>query len=319
MEVVDQRKRLKLDAIDRKLFWYLSQNIRMPKNILAKNLRISPSKLHYRMNRLEKEGIIIPSTILNLPLLGISSYFIFTGRLKEETAQQLIAAKESFTVMRVVGQYQYVIHTVTNEIEKYCKGYLSNIQFEIHQAIAMHPDNFNCFHVPFKGKPLRETKEVRQISLDARDYALLYAVSLSPTAPLLRLSRETGMDRATVKKRLRALEDANIIQFFRTATDIFKLGFLSYILHIKASPGDKRALLHLIHEDHYSGFVYETLTGFICYYVPEHHADLFAFIRSLENARPSIKINVIQNVDFYTISSTPRVVLEWLESRGMST
>lgn len=312
MKFFDRQQAIKLDATDRKLFWYLCQDARMPKTTLARKLRISPSLLQYKIARLERLGAVVPTVILDLPALGINSYFIFLDRLGEKEAQRILSNDIPFTVMRTIGQYQYVLHIITNEIDSYCKKHLPAQLFDIHPVQAMYPDNFNGYHVPLAGKPLRTPQPVQ---MDRKDYALLHQLTLAPTAPVLQLGKALRMDPSTVKKRMQSLERAGIIQFFRVGANVFDLGFLSYVLHVRIPPGEKRQLLHRIREDHYSGFVYETLTGYIFYYYPEHHSQLLAFISTLEQHHPSMQLNVIQNVGFYALT-TPKPLIEHLLAKA---
>ena len=120
-------EKVNLDLYDKKIIFYLSQNFRIPLTELAKKLRISPQRLKYKIERLKKE-VLSPAMFLNFPLLDISSYMIFVHKLKEEQIKKLFLNNSVYFLMQSIGEYQWAINVVANDVEDFCKkcstGYL---------------------------------------------------------------------------------------------------------------------------------------------------------------------------------------------------
>ncbi len=65
-------------------------------------------------------------------------------------------------------------------------------------------------------------------------------------------------------------------------------------------------MLEKIRNNNYSGFVFETITGFVMHYLPDTPDKLFSFIKSLEEIDRTVKINVSQNTEKFKVDLVPR-------------
>jgi len=305
-------EKIKLDLYDKKIIFYLSQNSRMPITELAKKLKISPQRLKYKVEKLKKE-ILSPAMFLNFPLLDINSYMIFVPKLEEEQVQKLFLDKSIYFIMQSIGEYQWVINVVTEDIEDFCKENLGESNFEIKQITNTYADNFNPFNLQIKPFP---DKKDHKIKLDKKDYFILTDLINNPTSPLLEIQERTKIDRQTIRQKIKKIEEANIIQKFRYSINLFKMGFITYLLDIETTPLKKGLILNSIRQNNFSGFVFENLIGFTMHFLPKTHEELFSFIKTLEQIDPKIKINVFQNTERFKVDLVPKSVENVFKQRG---
>lgn len=304
--------KIKLDLYDKKLLFYLADNSRTPQSELAKKLRISLQRLHYKMQRLQKE-LINPAVVLNYPLLGIPSYIVYAERLDEATKNQLMETSALFLFLQTIGRYQYCMIIVTPDIQAFCKEYLPTQVIEIQLIIKYTPDNYNPFKLDLIPAPLKKDKEC---ALDKKDCNLLAHISEHPLNSLLEIQANTKIDRQTIKERLSKLEKSNIIQKFRYAINIFKLGMIQYFLKIELPVIAKEKLLPRIRRDTYSGFVFEVYTGFVMYYMPPSHNELFEFVEKIKTLEPMARVDILQCSEFFKVEPVPHSVIDIFKQRS---
>ena len=311
LTTIDNQETLKLDEVDKKLFYYLSQNIRYPRNELAKKLRVSKEKLNYRIERLLKT-IIEPIVLFNFPLFGFKSYYIFTNQLSKERIEQLSDHDEVYLLTQNVGRYNHTIHVVTFDIEQFLKKHLGEEQFEIFEINEYLDDDFNGFHIKDKQKK-RKTTNIQ--SLDLIDYKILAELYQNPIASYLQLANDSGIDRRTIKKRVDQLVENNYIQKFRFIVNAYKTGFQSYLLKIDFKMNQKEELILKLQSNDYSGFMYTSINSLYMWYLPTNHLELFEFTHSVEKSFQGVSIEVIQVSDVHHLSFMPKVALNYFKHK----
>lgn len=255
--------------------------------------------------------MIHPTLILNYPLLGINSYVILLKELREEDIKKIESVKELYLLIQLIGKYSYYLQIVSNDIENFCKEYLSDYIYEIYSIQEYIPDNFNPFGIKFKDTQRMEKKKDKKLSLDKYDYKLLFELSKNPLQSNLEISHNAKIDRNTVQKRVDKLLQSNVIQKFRYAADVFKYGFILYQLNIKTLPNLTQKVLSIIDINQFSGFRYKSFNTIFMSYIPQSHIELFSFIETLKELSPSIEIEVMQNTGKYIIETVPQIVKEY--------
>ena len=305
---ISPQKPLKLDLYDKKILYYLSRNSRMPMKQLAKRLRVSPQRLHYKLQRLTKE-LIDPLILINYQAIGIKMHLLFLPSLSEETKQKLMDDPSVAFFMQAVGKYQYILNVLHQNIDEFCKDLLSEHHAEIVEVIRQIPDSYNPFLI---GKIPEAIKKDKKIQLDKKDFRILLQLSKNPIDSLSKLSEATDIDRQTIKARVQRMEDANIIQKFRYSMNIFKLGFLIYFVRLDVTPTSREKILNDLRNDNYSGMVFATHTEFVFFYLPPSHKELFALIENIQTKYPDVQMEIIQNMEYFKINPSPSNVLKEL-------
>ncbi|MBU1199149.1 MAG: Lrp/AsnC family transcriptional regulator [Nanoarchaeota archaeon] len=313
MAVISRKsqERIKLDLYDKKLIFYLSQNSREPVNSLAKKLKISPQRTNYKIERLKKE-ILEPAIFMNFTLLKIPQYMIYLKDYSKEHIEQLMQSKEIYFLMQCVGAYQWIINVVTDDIETFCLKYLPDVHFEIYPVIRSIPDDYNPFNLSITPDLLKTDKA---IELNNIDYSLLAYLIQHPIEPATKISEATGFDRKTITERIKKYLKSNLIQKFRYGINIFKISRIAYILRLEVVPNKKKQLLAHIRANIYSGFVFESYNQYAMHYLPPSHNELIKFVENLKAFDPNLKIDVLQNTEFFKVQLVPDVVVDVLKGR----
>ena len=293
---------IKLDRIDRRILFHLSQDLRYPKNKLAAELKISPPLLHYRIER------------LNYPALGIKSYTLLIRQADETHIKKLIGNPRVYALNQLIGHYGYWIIAITNDIVSFCKEHLPDAVVDIHEITEYKPDNHNPLQFDFP--PEHKRKPQQDAGLDRYDYRVLSELVNDPEQSNASISAKTGLDRATIAKRIDKLIQTGIIQKFRYTIDIFKYGFLLYVLKIVASPSSLSKVISTIHSDTYSGFIHRSTNVILNQYVPPSYKELFVFIEKLRKVDQTISIEVMQSSGHYYIEPLPGVVRDIINDQA---
>ncbi len=309
---VKKQEVIKLDLHDKKILRELSINLRIPRKQLAKKIGISQERVHYKIKRLTKE-LIEPAIILNYSLLGIHQYIILLENLDGESLKKLLDEAPIWSLIQTLGRYQYVLYVLTDDVDPFCKEFLPNQYFEIFPITRDMPDFYNPFNL--KTSPLQLKKD-KKISLDKKDYSILYYLSKNPLESVIKLSEKTKCDKKTINLRIKKMLDTNVIKLFRYGINIFRLGVSTYFLKINTTPDNKQKILSAIRSDNFSGFVYETYTGFFMWYMPPSHKELFNFTKDLELIDKSIKIDAMQSAEILKLETVPKKVLEIFKERA---
>jgi len=305
---INNQETLKIDLADKKLLFYLSQDSRWRRNALAKKLNVSVANLNYKIERLIRNKTIEPVLILNIPHFELKSYIILIEKIDE-----LIKNTDSlYFFCQTMGKYKYIIHIVTENLNQFLQENLANGVFEVFELISYVPDNYNPFGLSINPFP---NKKPRKMKLDTKDYKLLAYLCSNPLASILQISSDTKLDRQTIKKRMQKLVDNYYIQKFRYILNIFKLGFSAYFLKINLTPNEKERIIHNSNVDSYSGFIFESYTSIIMWYIPPSHRELLSFINSIEKLSANVKIEVMQIAEILNLTFLPKRVIDYFKEK----
>ncbi len=122
---MDTKNVIKLDLIDRKILAELDKNCRIPNSVLAKKIRKSRESVKYRIQQLQKRGIIKKFiTSINPNKLG---YFMFKVYLKlqnipeqrEKFFDELRNNKDVYWIGISDGAFDMVFAILSKSIPEY--------------------------------------------------------------------------------------------------------------------------------------------------------------------------------------------------------
>lgn len=300
-----------LDLYDKKIIYYLSQDSRIPVTELSKKLKLSQQRTQYKIERLKRE-ILEPAAFMNFSLLDISSYIIYVEKLSDETVEKLLKSDSIYFFMQTMGKYRWVLNVVTNDINSFCKKYIPDDYIEINPIVNAIPDDYNPFNLKIQPIPLKKNKKLQ---LNTKDYMLLSYLAKQPIDSILKISNETKIDRKTIRDRIKLYKETNLIQKFRYGINIFKIGHLIYTLKMQTTAKNKKLILEHIRKNIFSGFVFESYNNFTMHYLPPSHKELLEFIKELESIEQDIKIDVLQNTEFFKVDLVPEIVTKILKEK----
>lgn len=254
---------MKMDRRDLQLLELMARNCRLSHSTLAQALHLSKDAVAYRLRKLEREGYLAQYVLfVDARKLGFTRYHLLlkfdAGIQDKQKMYQAIAEHEMVMwVNTFIGRYDiqvivdardgFHLNQIKEELFAMCdhkvKEYsvlmhLSDLEFtQLDPVIDLgtpfqkkHDYSFSAslsprnFPVDGSFERYRPTKvEIELLKLLADD----------PRASLVALSEQTGVDRATVKKRIASLITNGIILSFGGIPARAKQGFVTYYLLVR--------------------------------------------------------------------------------------
>ncbi len=235
-----------LDERDYQLLDLLTHDAKTPTNVLAKELRLHKNSVLYRIERLQKIGVIKQFSMYpGFPTLGKDTFYVFFRlRLSEEKKQEIYTYLKNHPlalwVIRLIGKWNIMLELVcddiyhfNNEIAK-ITDYLGDIVSDYRVVLLYFPYkveptiNFRKEYVP---KPFKIEKKVE---IDALDKKILRILSENSALSYGKIANNiTTSD--TVFYRIKKLLNLGVIRKFVPIVDLQKLGFQRFFILLKLS------------------------------------------------------------------------------------
>jgi DNA-binding Lrp family transcriptional regulator len=238
---------MKIDVVDGRLLYELDVNARQSLSMLAKKLRINKNVLLYRFNRLRKQGIIkYAFAEINSVGLGYHSFRVFLklGNFTKEQEDALISfilkQRKLIWFSRVLGKWDIDIVYTTKDIAEFDEfrkelfnknnRIIEDFSISLLRDIYAYP---KTYLVP-GARIERAPKNFVPISyvIDEKDEELLFLLTKNAMTPIIELAKKARLSINTVKKKMKMLEQNNVILRYRLFIDAHKLGYDYYKLHI---------------------------------------------------------------------------------------
>jgi|WetSurMetagenome_2_1015567.scaffolds.fasta_scaffold127799_2 DNA-binding Lrp family transcriptional regulator len=233
-----------VDEVDLKILSAIDTNARITYSKLSKQLNLSKSKTQYRLNSLIKEGIIkkfVTQPSLNkLGFFLAKFYLVLSGMNLEEKAaffDSLYKEDKICWVAKTQGQWDVMIGVFVRNVNELLKikkeilskygNYIESIDLSLlgegytSQRKYLFPINQNFSKTI---KDYAGTNFVQE-NLSDNEKKILKLISNNARFNYVDVCEKTKMDVKTIKKRIKQLEEKNIIQGYVTFLDIKKLGY----------------------------------------------------------------------------------------------
>lgn|SRR3989338_2714725 len=238
---------IKLDLLDKKLLFALSNDARLPLSSLAKQLRHSRDTLQYRLQSLLKKGIIqrfIP--LVDLTVFGFNTFHVFlvVDEAKQDLLKGLMQAiiehPNTKAVMEYTGVWEIewiliaqsvqVFDNILNDItSKYGECILEKQKIEIIQG-------YKSEQLPRKLytgiTPQKKKMNVKAV-FDEKDIELLKALAKDARQSSYELASLLSLAPNTVRYRLKQLEQSGVIRKYSFVANLAKLDYHWYSVGIK--------------------------------------------------------------------------------------
>lgn len=251
--------KIKIDITDRKILSELDKNCRIPATMLAKKVGKSREAVKYRIDQLQKKGIIEGFiTSINPNKLG---YYMFKVYLKlqnipderEKFIQNMKNNKDVYWYGISDGVFDCVIALLSKSIPEYYEKInllLTEWEHLIISKVLGTTVDFRQYNKKFF---LDENDEQIAIlggdvvnnEIDELDSQIMNILANDARISLLELSRRCKSTIDIVRSRIKKLEDKGIILSYRLAVDLNKLGleFFKAIIYFRSlSKEDEMAL-----------------------------------------------------------------------------
>lgn len=239
-----------LDKKDQKLIYTLDFDARMPLSQLAKKIGVSKQVTKYRLDQLQKLGIVQGFyTDINPAKIGFDIYLVYLSfhKIPPKEEKEFIAhlSKQERVGVNtsLQGKWDHTVGIWAQNIYEFRDIYnkiMVNWEHYLNKKTIMIPTDF--FY--YKPKQILEKKEEQQISmrgkkeivaLDKKDKIILTKLSENARISLVELGKLTMLTANGVKQRIKKLEKEDVILGYRVMINYSTLGFLHYrvFLHLE--------------------------------------------------------------------------------------
>jgi Lrp/AsnC family transcriptional regulator for asnA, asnC and gidA len=250
---------------------HLIINSRQPLRILSKKVGLSRKVVEYRINRLEREGIIINyPTIIQPALLGwgvVRCYYNFqfmTPEKKHEIIDYFVNSDLVIYVAELEGSYDLQVNMYVFSIRsleypfksptlffkfiqfydetqkkyrKYIDEQIMNMFYKSTTYLSMNlPDEKDA---PPSTIPMSPS-DFKEVQIDILDFEILKKLGVNARIPTVQLAKDLQVTTATVKNRIKRLIHEKIITNFSAFIDTTKYGEYFYKVEINLKDYEKK-------------------------------------------------------------------------------
>jgi DNA-binding Lrp family transcriptional regulator len=235
-----------LPLTDRKLIRLLSADSRQPLSALGKKLRTNKQMIKYRLDKLQREGLLAGFyTIVDIAKLGYSYYLVylkFEGISNEKIEQlhnALIKKPRIVANTSTIGKYDACIvflasdaHDFQRMYDSYFEGYEKFIKEKVVcvESSANYSCGANIFGFSANQGQISTGGEVSNKAKDNKDIKILNLLSQNARMPLIELGQKTQLTSNAVKERIKRLKLTGIIKIFSVQLNYEKLGLSHFRL-----------------------------------------------------------------------------------------
>lgn len=229
----------KLDKYDERLVEKLSENARKSTTQIARELRLAKETTHYRIKRLQDQGVIQGfHAIINASSFG-NHYFQVLLQLHkatkedESTIVEYLRSQDSCANVQLLnGEYDVsclLIHSNPGDVRQFVTRFNKRFgtlisEKTIHLIIKSH--NFPIKLLP-NGQTSRDAfyhGAPGERELDEIDHHILKSLTLDARAKSTDIAKAAGCDPQVVRYRIRKLEKDNILVGYSSTVDMTRLG-----------------------------------------------------------------------------------------------
>lgn len=252
-------EKIKLDLTDRKILAELDKNCRISNSALGKKVNKSREAVKYRIQQLQKRGIIEKFiTSINPNKLG---YYMFKVYLKlenipeerEKFFDELKKNKDIYWMGISDGAFDCVFAILSKSITGYYQQINTLLSKWEHLVVSKilgtmvdtKQYNKKFFTNDTHGSYVVFGGDVVHNKVDDLDYKILTILANDARIPLTQLAKKVNSTIEIVRGRIKKLEEKKIILSYRIAVDFNKLGlefFKMFIYFRTVSEEDERSL-----------------------------------------------------------------------------
>ncbi len=256
---------IKLDLKDKKLCYQLDLNARQSLSNLAKNIGLSKQAVAYRIDRLQKLGVIKGFyTVMDMTKLGFLTFKINLKILKpepkrvEELISALVKSKHCAWLVEAYGEWDFSFVFVARSVKEFAdawQDFLSQYRDSIREKeVGLVTEAYQFYRGYLVGNTRDDGKyDIMNsppggtISFDGdkKDWEILKAVAPDARLELQAIAARVGLTPKAVSYRLKNLQKRGVIQSYRPMFDVAKLGYEYYKVFLgltKLASGQEREL-----------------------------------------------------------------------------
>jgi len=258
-----KEKRQEIDKIDRKILYHLDRDARMPLSKLSRKVGMSKESLHYRIQRLRREGRISKFyTIINTSKLGFYLFKVYiqlqntTEDVEKRMIDHLYAHPRYAWSCFSSGRWDMLVAVwATDPLdfdEVFLAGFVGRFNDYIlarEVSITKHNINQNRrWFYPTDEEPISSDVGGRaeDIGLDGIDREILRIIANNARMPVSRIAELAKTTPTIVRHRLKRMEKKGVILAYKISFDlrIYGYEFCKSFIYLKNT--DKRRMTQLL-------------------------------------------------------------------------
>lgn len=230
-----------LDKIDEKILSVLIKNSRTPISSIAKKTLISKQACHYRIKRLEQEGIIQGyKAKIDISMLGYNTYCIYLkiiNMTREEEEKTINTLRENPNVRWIVtctGRWDFMIAVSSksnsgfnSELKNILKTFKKTI-IDYETSIIISTQDLWMREKNDIPQALRETGNAQEYEIDEHDRKILAILNDDARAQTTIIAKTVPLTAEAISRRIKKLYKNGIIHTFSLSIDKEKLGLTWY-------------------------------------------------------------------------------------------
>lgn len=237
---------IKLDKKDQIILYELEENCRRSLNQIAKKVGISKQALHYRIERLVKQGAIVQFiTVIDYSKLGYVNHevwFQLNEISPEEKEQFLLFLKNHQDVRWLVscgGKFDYAMGIMAENIVAF-SNILKRILAEYPNAVQNHftTISHSVWTYPrthmIGENTIKRSRlslfggEPKKMDLDGSEKRILQLISKNARMPTVEIAEKAGITPTTARTKIRKMEQQGVIEGYKAIIQHSAIGFENY-------------------------------------------------------------------------------------------
>jgi len=268
----------KLDLKDRKILFELDLNSRQSDSEIGRKVGLNKGMVNYRINRLIEKGIIKNFyTMIDASRLGYLSCRFFMKfqyddlDKEKEIIDYFVSLPYTWWVPSIEGQldlavilwtkdtYEFyeIIKDVLNKYKLFIKDFLPGIYAKFHQFRRNYLIDEQKLDINPVLTCCRE-----KIDVDQTDIDILRIIAADARIPTVKIADKLNLSSATITQRIKRLTQRDVIQGYRAAIDLGKMGYYWYKLRLDLEDFSRTKEILLYAKNHPNIiYAYEVIGG----------------------------------------------------------
>lgn len=240
----------KINMTDKKIIAEMDLDCRRPLSVIAKKLKMSQQRFQYRLNNLEKKGIVpFYYTLIDTSLLGYTFYRVMirfqntTPEKEKETINDLVQNPGTFWIATCTGRWDLIVDFFAKNVTEFdhiFEEFLEkNFDFVSQKNIAtiVKSKQYTRSFLLEDKKKIEFKKSYggtpKEIPFDRIDNAILKIIANNPKIKNMEIGSKLQIDRNTAKNRINRMINEGLIIGFRAWFEVMKADYHSFKLIIR--------------------------------------------------------------------------------------
>ena len=239
---------MKLDKKDMAMLFQLDLNARLPLSELARRVGLSPQTAKYRLEQLEKHGVIRGY----VTFFDVSKFDYLYYRLY--VRYENVTIEEENRILEFLKNHEYVVWFISTagrwdlEVLFVARNFIhfNQILKDIYEkfpdklqnnvtSVSIENYHHKRGYLMGKSSPVRVSYggEPDRIEIDDTDRKIMGLLNQNARMSSSAIGMKLGLNYKTIQSRIRRMEERGIIQAYRTWLNFFKIGYRYYKSLIK--------------------------------------------------------------------------------------